>query len=55
MLDGPGQPVRDLAFGPDDRHLQEMQRQLANLQLKNGQVVLLQCFAEPIPMSVPPH
>jgi hypothetical protein len=39
----------------DDPKLQQMQRQLANLQLKNGQVVLLQCFAEPIPMSVPPH
>jgi hypothetical protein len=41
--------------GPEDPQLQQMQRQLANLQLKNGQVVLLQCFAEPVPMQVPPH
>jgi hypothetical protein len=41
--------------GPDDPQLQQMQRQLANLQLKSGQVVVLQCFAEPVPMQVPPH
>jgi hypothetical protein len=41
--------------GPDDPQMQQMQRQLANLQLKAGQVVLMQCFAEPVPMQVPPH
>jgi hypothetical protein len=41
--------------GQDDPQLQQMQRQLANLQLKTGEVVMLQCFAQPVPMQVPPH
>jgi hypothetical protein len=43
--------------GLHDPRLEQMQRQLTNLQIKapGGQLVLVQCFAQPAPMPVPPH